>query len=140
MELWLNALLANFENQKNENVGSVAITLGKEKPRFCDSNLLSFYFYWVSRRYNYLNLKLKKKSEFGVELMNVRFLKVCGSKLDNTKKILMSKNSTPIFFFNFHFPVTVGLGLVGYLQIFSLISQNHKMIIYYHIHIPEEDT
>ena len=115
MELWLNALLANFENQKNENVGSVAITLGKEKPRFCDSNLLSFYFYWVSRRYNYLNLKLKKKSEFGVELMNVRFLKVCGSKLDNTKKILMSKNSTP-FFSNFHFPVTVGL--VSYLQIF----------------------
>ena len=61
VELWLNALLANFENQKNENVGSVAITLGKEKPRFCDSNLLSFYFYWVSRRYSYLNLKLKKK-------------------------------------------------------------------------------
>ena len=48
--------------------------------------------------------------------MKVRFLKVCGSKLDNTKKILMSKNSTPIFFFNFHFPVTVGL--VSYLQIF----------------------
>ena len=99
VELWLNALLANFENQKNENVGSVAITLGKEKPRFCDSNLLSFYFYWVSRRYNYLNLKLKKKKWIWgwFELMKVRFLKVCGSKLDNTKKILMSKNSTPFF-------------------------------------------
>ena len=61
VELWLNALLANFENQKNENVGSVAITLGKEKPRFCDSNLLSFYFYWVSRCYSHWNLKLEKE-------------------------------------------------------------------------------
>ena len=47
VELWLNALLANFENQKNENVGSVAITLGK-KHEFAIQTYCQFLFYWVA--------------------------------------------------------------------------------------------